>query len=141
VRPRRERPARHPQSLPGRPQPYSSDPDFTTAGGSLIGLADFRNPAIKTERALKRDPDYKPQFVNYPLQIEELDIDLDDEDMRQLKRLTARGLADDAEDAVRSGAMTWYTKNRTLQSQPEALDFDIADIREAARPLMTKQES
>ena len=77
--------------------------------------ADFRNPAIRTERALTRDPGYKPQFVNYPLQIEELDIDLDDEDMRQVKRLIARGLADDAEDAVRSGAMTWYTKNRTLQ--------------------------
>jgi hypothetical protein len=104
-------------------------------------VADFRNPEIKTERALKRDPNYQPQFVNYPLQIEELEIDLDDKDIRQVKRLTARGLADDAEDAVRSGAMTWYTRNRTLQNQPEALDFDIADIRDAARPLMTKQES
>jgi hypothetical protein len=67
-------------------------------------VADFRIPEIKTERALKRDPDYQPRFVNYPLQIEELDIDLDDEDMRQVKRLVARGLADDTEDAVRSGS-------------------------------------
>jgi hypothetical protein len=29
--------------------------------------------------------------------------------------------------------MTWYTRNRTLQNQPEALDFDISDIREAGR--------
>ncbi len=54
-------------------------------------------------------------------------------DLRQVQRLIARGLADDTEDAVRSGAMTWYTRNRTLQNQPEALDFDISDIREAGR--------
>jgi hypothetical protein len=96
-------------------------------------VADYRNPKIKTERALTKDPDYKPKFVNFPLHIDKLEIELDDEDLRQSKRLVARGLADDAEDAVRSGAMTWYTRNRTLQNQPEALDFDISDIREAGR--------
>jgi hypothetical protein len=37
--------------------------------------------------------------------------------------------------------MTWYTKNRTLQNQPEALDFDIADIHEAGRAIHDPSEA
>ena len=104
-------------------------------------VADFRNPAIRTERELTRDPSYKPEYVNYPLEVHELEIELDEADLRQVGRLITRGLAEDAEDAVRSGAMTWYTRNRTLQNQPEALDFDIRDIREAGRTSGKKSPS
>jgi uncharacterized protein YcgI (DUF1989 family) len=94
-------------------------------------VADFRISDIKTDRALKRNPDYKPSFVNHPLRIEEFRIPMSASDLHAVKRLVARGLADDPEDAIRSGAMTWYTKNRTVQTLPEALDFDFEAILQA----------
>ncbi len=83
----------------------------------------FRVSAIRTERALTPDPDFRPRFVNTPMRIETVEIAVDDEDVTLIDAMIARGMADDAEDAVRSSVMTWYTRNRTAQILPEANDL------------------
>jgi len=47
--------------------------------------ADFRNARIKADRALQRDPDYRPAFLNTPLDIEEVVVDLDDAELAALQ--------------------------------------------------------
>ena len=62
---------------------------------------------------LKQVPGYKPQFINYPLKVETLEIELLEEDFEQVKKQIAIGIRDDAEDAVRTAVMEWYCANRT----------------------------
>ena len=76
---------------------------------------DYRIRGIKADRKLERDPDYEPQFVNYPLQFQEVEVELTPDDRRDVERMKARGKASDDEDAIRSGAFTWYT---TFNSEP-----------------------
>ena len=45
---------------------------------------DFRNPAIKADRALVRDPDYVAEFVNVPLVVEEVAVALTAEEAEML---------------------------------------------------------
>lgn len=76
-------------------------------------LSDFRVKAIRTERELTRDPNYKPQYVNFPLQMRKIEVELTPEDYEQVKRLKDRGYVDDDEDAIRSAVMGWYLRNRS----------------------------
>lgn len=86
----------------------------------------FRVKPRDADRALRQDPHYKPQFVNYPLAIRELQFELSSEDEANLERLVRVGQGDSREDAFRSAVMTWYTRNRTRQIIPESLDLDNA---------------
>ncbi len=72
----------------------------------------FRIKEIRTERELKPIPRYKPHFVNFPLKIQEVAIELTGEDYKNVQHLKMRGLGEDDEDAVRSAVMEWYNKNR-----------------------------
>lgn len=77
------------------------------------------------DRSCKRDPEYIPEYVNYPLMVEELQIDLSDADIENLMTLIRRGQGADIEDAFRSAVMTWHAKHRTPQIVPEALDIEL----------------
>ena len=59
------------------------------------------------------DPDYDPQFPNFPQKVETIEVELGDEDYEQVERQVARGLRDDADDAIRTAVMEWYLGNRT----------------------------
>ncbi len=72
----------------------------------------FRIKEIRTERELKPILGYKSHFVNFPLKIQEVAIELTDEDYKNVQHLKMRGLGEDDEDAVRSAVMGWYNKNR-----------------------------
>jgi hypothetical protein len=48
---------------------------------------DFRNPNIKADRALTRDRSYRAEFVNTPIRIEEIAVELSDEEAAMLDRL------------------------------------------------------
>lgn len=76
-------------------------------------LADFRITDIRTKLELVSDPTYEPQFVNFPLQFQDIEIELSAEDYDQVRRLIAAGMADDDEDAIRSAMMQWYLRNRS----------------------------
>ena len=61
---------------------------------------------------LKQVPGYEPKFINFPLKIETLEIELPEEDYEQVKKQKELGLRDDDEDAVRTAVMEWYLTNR-----------------------------
>jgi hypothetical protein len=46
---------------------------------------DFRNPIIKTDRPLRRDPAYKPEFPNTPIRITDLPVALSAEELAIFK--------------------------------------------------------
>ncbi len=83
-------------------------------------LEDYRVRGIRTDRELKRDPDYKPQFTNFPLEMQQIEVQLNEQEYEQVELLISRGFADDAEDAIRSTVMEWYLKNRS-EPNPFAL--------------------
>lgn len=82
-------------------------------------VEDFRIKEIRTERELKPIPGYKPNFINFPLKIQEITIELTEQDYEQVQRLKMRGLGEDDEDAVRSTVMEWCNKNRVMVSTPD----------------------
>jgi uncharacterized protein len=85
----------------------------------------FKVRPREKDRACRRDPNYKPEYVNFPLEIQSLEVDLTEADFANLRKLQRRGLGDDAEDTIRSAVMTWYRRYRTPQIVPEALDIDV----------------
>jgi hypothetical protein len=68
---------------------------------------DFRNPTIKTERRLSRDSAYVAEFVNTPIRLEDVAIELSDEEAQMLGglRLSVYGVDDGA--ALRDILFTW----------------------------------
>src|SRR5947207_1718410 len=48
---------------------------------------DFRNPHIKADRALRRDPAYRPEFANTPIEITDLPVPLSAEEHAMLAAL------------------------------------------------------
>jgi uncharacterized protein len=53
--------------------------------------ADFKIKEIKADRPLRRDPDYRPEFTNVPLQQVSVSVPLDDEELSLLKHLKMTG--------------------------------------------------
>jgi uncharacterized protein YcgI (DUF1989 family) len=76
-------------------------------------VQDFHIKDIRTERELKPIPGYKPNFINFPLKIQEVEVELTDKDYDQVQRLKMRHLGEDDEDAIRASVMEWCHKNRT----------------------------
>jgi uncharacterized protein len=71
--------------------------------------ADFRQPQIKVERALRRDPTYQASFTNVPLRISPVEVQLDDAEYASLKQA---GLdvyyGDDDGAALRDVLFSWW---------------------------------
>src|SRR5690606_4757624 len=61
----------------------------------------YRNATMRTEPALKPVADYRPQFINYPLQWKDIEVTFSDEEFRAL--WAYRGtLGDTDEELVRT---------------------------------------
>lgn len=71
---------------------------------------------IRRERELEPDPSYEPHFVNYPLGMKEIEVELTEEDQRLIEWMKERGLCDDEEDGIRSAVLGWYLRNRSEPS-------------------------
>lgn len=69
---------------------------------------DFRNPVIKADRALTRDPAYVPEFTNVPLETETLEIELTPAEAALFDsvRLPVHGADDGA--ALRDVLFSWW---------------------------------
>ena len=69
---------------------------------------DFRNPTIKANRALVRDPNYVAEFVNFPLRVEDVAVALtaDEDEMLERVRLPVYGA--DSGAALRDILFTWW---------------------------------
>jgi hypothetical protein len=69
---------------------------------------DFRNPAIKASRELARDPSYVAEFVNVPIRLEDVSVELtaEEEEMLEQSRLAVYGA--DSGAALRDIFFTWW---------------------------------
>ena len=71
--------------------------------------ADFRQANIRVERALRRDPDYQPQFTNVPIRISPLDVPLDAAEYAALKQAGLEVYyGDDEGAALRDVLFSWW---------------------------------
>ena len=69
---------------------------------------DFRQPVIKADRALVRDPGFVAAFVNVPLAIEEVSIVLDSDEAAMLEALRLPVYGPDDGSALRDILFTWW---------------------------------
>jgi hypothetical protein len=69
--------------------------------------AAFRNPTIKADRPLRRDPAYVPEFPNVPIVVSDLAVALSAEESEMLRRLK-RDIYDDDAAALRDILFSWW---------------------------------
>jgi len=73
--------------------------------------ADFRQPRIKADRPLQRDPAYRPQFTNVPLARMPVEVRLTDEaysDLRSRYAALATYYGEDAAALLRDVLLSWW---------------------------------
>jgi uncharacterized protein YcgI (DUF1989 family) len=74
-------------------------------------VADFKVKAIRAERELSRDPSYRPEFVNVPIQIKDVDVVLDASDYRLLQALKSTKIYGDTDaDVLRDIVFSWWSE-------------------------------
>lgn len=74
--------------------------------------ADFKVNKIKADRELRRNPDYVPEFVNFPIVAKAIPVQLSQEEFAKAQELVNRGLGKDAGEVIRIAMMLWYIRNR-----------------------------
>jgi uncharacterized protein YcgI (DUF1989 family) len=79
-----------------------------TAYDTQRTVAQFRQPVIRTERALSRDPAYVPAFVNTPIRYEPVPVVLSGASAELLERLWRRDLYTSSADALRDVLLAWW---------------------------------
>jgi hypothetical protein len=81
---------------------------------------DFKNPVIKTERPLRRDPAYKAEFPNTPIVVTELPIALAPEELAMFNAVKRRDIyGEDDAAALRDLLFSWW-EERFLQAHAGA---------------------
>jgi hypothetical protein len=81
---------------------------------------DFRNPVIKTDRPLRRDPSYKPEFPNTPIVVTELPIALGPDEVAMFNTVKRSDIyGDDDAAALRDLLFSWW-EERFLQAHAGA---------------------
>jgi hypothetical protein len=74
-------------------------------------VKDFRAKQIRTEPALAVDPGYRPAYLNYPIEWQEIEVLFTSEEFSKI--WTYRGtLGDTDEEVVRTLFFHWYLDNR-----------------------------
>ena len=75
-------------------------------------VADFKQPTIKADRGLRRDPAYVAEFTNVPIRERELAITLDEREYAALQGLKRRDIYGDRDgDALRDVLFSWWEEN------------------------------
>jgi hypothetical protein len=69
---------------------------------------DFRNPTIKPDRALRRDPTYVPEFPNVPIVVSDLPVVLSAEEFAMLRTLKLDLYGEDDAAALRDILFSWW---------------------------------
>ena len=91
----------------------ASDADMTSVPSTPILKSqrtpkDFRNPNIKADRALTRDPAYVAEFVNTPIRVEDVALTLSEEEAAMLDRIRLPVYGNDEGAALRDILFTWW---------------------------------
>lgn len=72
---------------------------------------DFLNSTIRTEPELRADPNYKPQYVNFPIEWEAIDVVFSNEEFMEIWKYRGT-IGDTDEEVVRTLFFHWYLDNR-----------------------------
>jgi uncharacterized protein YcgI (DUF1989 family) len=89
--------------------------DVARGHAGVIGQrtpADFAVSAIKADRELYPNPDYVPQFVNYPLKTRTMSVRLSPAELATAEAMAARAVGRDVPEVLRNALLYWYTRNR-----------------------------
>ena len=70
--------------------------------------SDFRNPTIKPDRALRRDPTYVAEFPNVPIVVSDLAVVLSAEEFAMLRKLKLDIYGEDDAAALRDILFSWW---------------------------------
>jgi len=68
----------------------------------------FRNPTIKSDRPLRRDPSYMPEFANVPIVVSDLPVALSAGEFDLLRRVKLEIYGDDDAAALRDILFSWW---------------------------------
>jgi uncharacterized protein len=71
----------------------------------------FRVKDIKADRELRPVPGWKPQFVNFPIEVEDMTVKLNQAEYRKAVSLQEQGFGRDVGDVVRRCVMIWANKH------------------------------
>lgn len=74
---------------------------------------DFINSEIRTEAELKPDPNYKPQYVNFPIEWKDIEVIFENDEFMKVWKYRGT-LGDSDEEVVRTLFFHWYLDNRKL---------------------------
>lgn len=74
-------------------------------------LEDFKVREIRTERALRRIPDYSPEFLNFPIRTHRIPVELTEEQYATLCQLKEHGLGKSDGETLRTTFFMWYHRN------------------------------
>jgi uncharacterized protein len=77
----------------------------------------FRVKDIKADRELRPVPGWKPQFVNFPIEVEDTTVKLNQAEYRKAVSLQEQGFGRDVGDVVRRGVMIWANKHLAAPRQ------------------------
>jgi hypothetical protein len=76
---------------------------------------DFKNPSIKSDRPLRRDPTYKPEFPNTPIRITELPVALSADEVAMFNAVKRSDIyGDDDAAALRDLLFSWWEERFLL---------------------------
>jgi uncharacterized protein len=86
----------------------------------------FRVKNIKASRKLRPVPNFQPAFVNYPIKVDDIDVELSNAEMAAVEGLITQGFGRDAADVIRKGFFLWHNNRRPRDNgwariQPEWL--------------------
>ena len=74
--------------------------------------ADFKVNKIKADRELQRNPNYVPEFINYPIALKAIRVELSQEEFAKAQELVTKDLGKDVGEVIRIAVMLWYIRNR-----------------------------
>ena len=90
---------------------WRNNPDFPKLRNQRSPV-DFKVKNIKADRELYRDESYRPDFVNVPLVISELEVELSPSEMDSLEQLKANAKYGETDaEVLRYVVFTWWISN------------------------------
>ncbi len=74
-------------------------------------LEDFKVKELRTERKLRRDPNYVPEFVNFPITKRRIPVELSEDEYKALQQLKEHGFGKTDAEALRMAFFRWHQRN------------------------------
>ena len=72
------------------------------------GVDSFKIKQIRSNRSLEADPGYRAEFLEFPLEIQEVEVTLSESDWELVRAFQQDGWGESAEDVIRFAVMQWY---------------------------------